>query len=183
MKIDAGRLKNFKLKVIQKKTLRPTKSRIRNSIFDILDSRISFLDCNFFDLFSGTGAVGIEALNRGFKKSYFFETDSDIFAVLKKNLSRLTEKFYFELYFGDNRHTYQKLIPEKQRQPKVVFIDAPFALDIESYWVDLLQKEKTENCFLVVEKDKDLSNLFSHKSITPICLKKYGKIYLHLFQI
>ena len=50
MKIDAGRLKNFKLKVIQKKTLRPTKSRIRNSIFDILDSRISFLDCNFFDL-------------------------------------------------------------------------------------------------------------------------------------
>ncbi len=183
MKIDAGILRNFKFKVIQEKGLRPTKSRIRNSIFDVLYSRISFADYSFFDLFAGTGAVGIEALNRGFKKSFFFESNPAVFSSLKKKLTRLPETLDFELYFGDNFSSFQKFNLNKKKTPKVFFIDAPFLMDLEQVWLDRLQKEKAYPSFLVIEKDKDLNCLFTHKNITPICLKKYGKIYLHFLKL
>ena len=132
----------------------------------------------FFDLFAGTGAVGIEALNRGFEKSFFFENDTQIFSALKENLAKLPKTLNFELYFGNNLSSFQNL--KFNKIPKIFFIDAPFHLDLELDWLGRLQKEK--DCFLIIEKDKDLSHLFAQKFITPIWLKKYGKIYLHFFQ-
>lgn len=73
MLIEGGLLKKFSVSVIEAKGLRPTKSRIRKSIFDILASRFFFSNYYFFDLFAGSGAVGIEALNRGFKKAFFLK--------------------------------------------------------------------------------------------------------------
>ncbi len=178
MKIDSGLLRNFKIRVGPKNKIRPTKSRIRNSLFDVLNSRICFTDHLFFDLFAGTGAVGIEALNRGFKKSFFFESDAQIFSILKNTLAKLPKTLDFEFYFGNNLSSFQNL--KYNKIPKVFFIDAPFNLDLELDWLDKLQKEK--DCFLVIEKNKDLSHLFTHKFITPICLKKYGAIYLHFLQ-
>ena len=177
MKIDSGILRNFKFDVLQKSELRPTKSRIRNSIFDVLYSKISFSDYYFFDLFAGTGAVGIEALNRGFKKSFFFESNPEIFTSLKKTLSRLPQKLDFEFYLGNSLSSFQKLSLSQRQTPKVFFMDAPFHLNLESNWVDFIQKEL--DCFLIIERNKDLSDLLEHKKITPICLKKYGKVYLH----
>ena len=70
MRITAGSLKgrriNFrKAQKADKKesTLRPTSSKVRESIFNIIGALIS--DAQFIDLYAGTGAVGIEALSRG----------------------------------------------------------------------------------------------------------------------
>ena len=100
------------------------------------------------------------------------------FLPLKENLAKLPKTLNFELYFGNNLSSFQNL--KFNKIPKIFFIDAPFHLDLELDWLGRLQKEK--DCFLIIEKDKDLSHLFAQKFITPIWLKKYGKIYLHFFQ-
>lgn len=80
MRITAGNLKgrriNFrKVQKAAKKelALRPTSSKVRESIFNIIGALIS--DSQFVDLYAGTGAVGIEALSRGASAVFFVEAD------------------------------------------------------------------------------------------------------------
>ena len=87
----------------------------------------------------------------------------------------------FELYFGDNFSSFQKLALNKKKTPKVFFVDAPFHLNLEQSWMDFFQKEK--DYLLVIERNKDLSKLFTQQNIALICLKKYGRIYLHFLQV
>lgn len=53
--------------------LRPTSSKVRESVFNIL--RESIEDAVFADLYAGTGAVGMEAMSRGARTVYFVEAD------------------------------------------------------------------------------------------------------------
>ena len=50
---------------------RPTSDRIKETLFNMISGDIQ--GCVFVDVFSGSGAIGIEALSRGAKKAYFFE--------------------------------------------------------------------------------------------------------------
>ena len=50
---------------------RPTTDRIKETLFNILQPEL--LDCRFLDLFSGSGAIGIEALSRGAAQAVFVE--------------------------------------------------------------------------------------------------------------
>lgn len=56
---------------IKGKQLRPTSSKVREALFDILRGKID--DALFVDLYAGTGTVGLEALSRGAKKTVFVE--------------------------------------------------------------------------------------------------------------
>lgn len=55
----------------RQKTLRPTTGKVREALFDILRGRIE--DTRFLDLYAGTGAVGIAALEEGAAEVYFVE--------------------------------------------------------------------------------------------------------------
>lgn len=95
MKIIGGELKGKKLVPISGETTRPTLSKTRESIFNILLHAIwpkifpdtSFKEANVLDVFAGTGALGIEALSRGAQKATFIENDPDAFLKLQKNIS------------------------------------------------------------------------------------------------
>jgi len=80
MRISAGNLKGRKIgskselrRVTRHGILRPTSSKVRESIFNIIGERIE--EAQFIDLYAGTGAVGIEALSRGAEKAFFVEAD------------------------------------------------------------------------------------------------------------
>jgi len=66
--------------------IRPTASRIRQAIFDILGD-IGGL--RFCDLYAGSGAIGIEALSRGADYVEFVEADKRASASIVKNLQNL----------------------------------------------------------------------------------------------
>jgi 16S rRNA (guanine966-N2)-methyltransferase len=70
-----GRRIGFKKSFSQKDRdgeLRPTSSKVREAVFDILCDRIS--GSSFLDIYAGTGAVGIEALSRGAARVVFVES-------------------------------------------------------------------------------------------------------------
>jgi 16S rRNA (guanine(966)-N(2))-methyltransferase RsmD len=85
MRISAGKLKGRK--IASKKArhrLRPTSSKVRESIFNIIGSRIE--DSIFADLYAGTGAIGIEAISRGSQLVYFIEADRKRAEQIQKTL-------------------------------------------------------------------------------------------------
>ena len=66
--------------------VRPTGSRVRGSLFDILSARI--VDETVLDLCAGTGSLGIEALSRGARCCLFVDRDRRAVRTIKDNLDR-----------------------------------------------------------------------------------------------
>lgn len=71
MRVIAGKARRLNLKTIPGNETRPTTDRIKETLFNILQPEIP--GCRFLDLFSGSGAIGIEALSRGAEHAVFVE--------------------------------------------------------------------------------------------------------------
>ncbi len=69
MRVIAGKARRLNLKTVPGMDTRPTTDRIKETLFNILQPEL--LDCRFLDLFSGSGAIGIEALSSGAEYAVF----------------------------------------------------------------------------------------------------------------
>jgi N6-adenine-specific methylase len=88
MRIIAGEKRGKKLVTITGDTIRPTADKIKGAIFNSLQNEIREAAV-FVDLFSGTGAMGLEALSRGVALGYFFDCSSESIKTTKKNIDLL----------------------------------------------------------------------------------------------
>ncbi|OBF34271.1 16S rRNA (guanine(966)-N(2))-methyltransferase RsmD [Mycobacterium sp. ACS1612] len=68
---------------------RPTTDRVRESLFNVLTSRIDFSGAAVLDLYAGSGALGLEALSRGAASAVFVESDARAAAVIAANIAAL----------------------------------------------------------------------------------------------
>lgn len=87
MKILTGEMKGRTILFRPNPHLRPTADKVRKAIFDILQGELQ--DRKVLDLFSGTGALGIEAISNGAAKAVFVEVDAFQAGQIQKNLERL----------------------------------------------------------------------------------------------
>lgn len=86
MRVIAGSLKGRRLTSPSWIGLRPTSDRLRETLFNVLASRIG--GAHVLDGYAGTGAVGIEALSRGAASVTFVERDRRAQALVAENLAR-----------------------------------------------------------------------------------------------
>jgi 16S rRNA (guanine966-N2)-methyltransferase len=87
MRIIAGEFRGRKLLPPDGEVTRPITDRVKQSLFDILSPRLE--GSVVWDLFAGTGSMGLESLSRGARKSVFFEADRNAVARLRKNIAAL----------------------------------------------------------------------------------------------
>lgn len=91
MRIIAGEFRSRRLQSLPGMDVRPTSDRLRETLFDVIQS--GDLDrlrgTNWLDLYAGTGAVGLEALSRGAAHVTFVESARSAAAVIQKNLASL----------------------------------------------------------------------------------------------
>lgn len=88
MRIVAGKFRGRQLLSPTDATIRPTADRVRESIFNILTSRIGpRLDgLKVLDLFAGTGALGLEALSRGAAQLVFVDTGAESRGIIRDHI-------------------------------------------------------------------------------------------------
>ena len=90
MRIIAGDWRGRKLVSPQGNLTRPTADRTRETLFNMLASRVgSFEGLSVVDLFAGSGALGLEALSRGAEQCLFVEQDSEATAAIRRNIDTL----------------------------------------------------------------------------------------------
>jgi 16S rRNA (guanine(966)-N(2))-methyltransferase RsmD len=87
MRIIAGEFRSRRLKSLPGAATRPTPDRLRETLFDILQTQIG--DATFLDAYAGTGAVGIEALSRGASHVWLLEKNRAALEVIRDNLESL----------------------------------------------------------------------------------------------
>jgi 16S rRNA (guanine966-N2)-methyltransferase len=90
MRIVGGKFRGRPIGSPEGQGIRPTSDRVRESIFDILTSRLGadFGEPHVLDLFAGTGAMGIEAISRGAKGCVFIDSGIEARALLRENVER-----------------------------------------------------------------------------------------------
>lgn len=89
MRIVGGRLRGRALASPEHDGTRPTSDRVRESLFNILSHGVADFEmqgARVIDLFSGTGALGIEALSRGAAFCLFVETGAEARALVRRNV-------------------------------------------------------------------------------------------------
>ena len=69
--------------------VRPTKDRVKASVFSALDARGLLDDAVVLDVFAGCGALGLEALSRGAAQASFTDTDRLAIAAVRENVAAL----------------------------------------------------------------------------------------------
>ncbi len=177
MRIIAGKARATKLFTLEGIETRPTLDRVKESFFNIIQNEIT--DSIFLDLFSGSGAIGLEAVSRGAKKAILCEKSPKAISIIKKNI----EKTHFEdniiLYEDD----YEDFILSKLKEkPDIIYIDPPYKTNYAITAIKLLQKKKLlKQSTIIIETDREneiLSELQDLDMIEMQRNKKYGRVNL-----
>lgn len=152
MIITGGKYKGRKILAPDEKITRPTLSKVRQGVFNVLYSEIGdFQDKTFLDLFGGSGIMGLEALSRGFKSVSVIEKNPKIANVLKKNYGTLGLKP--DLKIGDSL----KLLEKLDRNFDVIYIDPPYYSGIYETLFKKLRDLDFQPQIIIAEHDEPLN--------------------------
>jgi 16S rRNA (guanine966-N2)-methyltransferase len=89
--IIAGLKKGLKLEIPPPALVRPTAAMVREAVFSMISGRVE--GARVLDLFSGSGAMGLEAASRGAASVVMCDRDAEVLKVLRKNAARFGEGF------------------------------------------------------------------------------------------
>lgn len=124
MRIISGSARGRTLETLPGLDTRPTLDRVRESVFGSLQFGIP--GCTFLDLFSGSGAMGLEAASRGARHVICNDASPAAAAVIKKNVVSLRLQEYVSVRQSD----YVALIDELAKGTErfdYVYLDPPYA--------------------------------------------------------
>ena len=176
MRIIGGKARGTKLYSLEGENTRPTLDRVKESLFNIIQNDIQ--DSVFLDLFSGSGAIGLEAISRGAKKAILCDKSKEAIKIIQKNVAKTKFEKQVEIYCTD----FEKWIKEKQGiSLDIVYIDPPYQTDYVYKAVNLLIEEKliNEKSLIIIETDrKEILEDIENLPITKIDERKYGRAQL-----
>lgn len=146
---------------------RPTTDRIKETLFNMLQPYLA--DAVFFDLYSGSGGIGIEALSRGAGHAYFVENNKNAIACITENLQFT--------HFADRATVLKQDVLSalpgiREREADVIFMDPPYDREYERQVLQVLNglPYVTERTLIVIEAS--LESDFSYLGPLGFCITK-----------
>ena len=159
MRVIAGTAKRIQLQTIEGMETRPTTDRIKETLFNIIAPNIS--GCYFLDLFSGSGAIGIEALSRGAKGVTFVEKNAKAIACIEANLDKTHLEEMAEVVHTDVLHAIREL--SNHEKFDYIYIDPPYHQMFEKEVLEEIRRfdilEDTGVIIIEAGKETDFSYL------------------------
>lgn len=177
MRIISGSLKGRKINPPANSKARPTTDFAKEGLFSALEARMDFHQAVVFDLFCGTGNIGLECLSRGAEHVYGI----DISTVSQHFLNGIIRDWQLTERYTFIRADVWRILKNLTVKADLIFADPPFTLKDYTAIPMAVQEHALLNPggLLIVEHPKtvDLSHLpnFDHE-------KTYGSIHFSFFQ-
>jgi 16S rRNA (guanine966-N2)-methyltransferase len=131
LRVIAGKAKGRKIKTVEGDTTRPITDRAKESLFNVLAGDV--IDSNWWDLFAGTGAVGIEALSRGATSVRFSDMNKEPIEIIKFNVEHCGFAGQSEIRRAD---AFAYLAAQPDRKFEYVYIAPP---QYKEMWIKALE--------------------------------------------
>ena len=176
MRVISGKYKGKKLNSPKTEHVRPTADKVKQAFFTKYQFEIN--NAVFLDLFSGSGAIGIEALSRNCKFVTFVDNDTTSIQLLKSNLNFIKEKNYKIV----NSNSLSFLDSVKNEKFNFIFIDPPYQSNLYSTCLQKIHENQllAENGVICLETNLDFVLECPYFSL--IDEKKYGNTKLYYLQ-
>ena len=180
MRVIAGKARHIQLKTIDGMDTRPTTDRIKETLFNMINNDI--YDANFLDLYSGSGAIGIEALSRGAKKATLVEMNRDAVCCIKDNLNKTK--------LSDNAIVYQcdvldaiKRLDNAGEPFDIIFMDPPYNNQYEKKVLEALKDTKLVDQYTMIIVEASLETEFDYLEELgyKVYKRKEYKTNVHMF--
>lgn len=132
---------------------RPTTSRVKEFLFEILGDRV--IDASVLDLFSGTGSLGIECLSRGARSITFVEQSKPHLRILKQNLINCGFSGKGRTQLGDVFQTLPKF-RKRGLTFDLILADPPFKESLKGRIIHSVAENRilTNDGYLIIEHDR-----------------------------
>lgn len=176
MRVISGTAKGISLESLEGTKTRPTLDRVKEALFNILQNDIR--DANVLDLFSGSGALGIEALSRGAKFCVMADKSGDAIKIINKNLQKTKLEENAKIIKND----YIKTLESLNQKFDLIFIDPPYAENIAVNAINHITRLNllSDDGIIILETDeeeRELENL-QKTNVNVYDLRKYGRVKL-----
>ena len=178
MRVIAGEVKSLPLKAPKGYDIRPTTDRIKETLFNMLSPDLP--GAVFLDLFSGSGAIGIEALSRGAKKAYFVDNAKPALDCIRQNLA-FTKLADRAIVIRQDALSALNGISESQID--VIFMDPPYNCGHEKNALTVLSGKSyvTKHSLIVVEAALDTEFAYLKELGFSLRREKRYKTNKHVF--
>lgn len=177
MRVISGSARSLRLKTIEGNGTRPTTDRIKETLFNMINDRM--YDCRFLDLFSGSGAIGIEALSRGAREGVFVENNKKAVSCIKENL-KFTKLIDRAQIIERNA---ESAVAGLSGRFDVIFMDPPYDNEYEKKMLELISKSDIadRDTLIIVEASLDTKMDYLNEYGYDIVKEKTYKTNKHIF--
>lgn len=182
MRISGGIIKGRKIKTRKafsgRGELRPTSSKVRQAIFNILQDKIT--DALFLDLYAGTGAVGLEALSRGAKMVFFVDENPLRIESIKKIVEDLGFKDRVFIFKDDAL----RFLKRTDKVFDIIFVDPPYESEDLDLVIPLVSEKGLlkERGLLIAEHSSKKRLMDCYRSLRLVKTYIYGDTALSLYK-
>jgi len=126
VRVIAGRFRSRRLKTVEGRGTRPTSDRLKETLFNLLQSGLA--DCCFLDCFAGCGSIGVEALSRGARLAVFVESSARASRVIQSNLALLgLSTSPCQRLLTMKTDSAFRILEESATQFDIIFLDPPYS--------------------------------------------------------
>ena len=180
LRIIGGKWKRTRLTFPVLEGVRPTPSRVRETLFNWLTFDINGSHC--LDLFSGSGALGLEALSRGAAQAWFVDLSPEICQSLKQHINKLEANASVIQASAIDTSNYAKQVNHK---PDIIFCDPPFNKNLVPDVIQGLEKTDwlTQGTQIYIETEARLNDLTTPDSWELLREKKAGDVIYRLYEV
>ena len=171
MRIIAGTARGRRIEAPDGKETRPTLDRVRENLFNILQTRIQ--SSVVLDLFAGSGALSLEALSRGAERAVMCDLDRNAHRTEKHNAELLGFSDRTEMMCCDWKTAARKL-KEREEKFDLVFLDPPYRMtDLREVFESI--EALLEEDALVIRPERALSERMNENGASAVCLSISGR--------
>jgi 16S rRNA (guanine966-N2)-methyltransferase len=155
MRIITGKYKGRLLSSLRDNSVRPATDRVKGTIFNMLQNRLSLTDIHVLDLFAGSGSLGFEALSRGAANVVFVDENRNVLDMLLSNAEKLDCSESCYILQADAL----SFIGQSNDKFDLIFADPPYVYTETPRLPDLIFRQKLlkSEGFLIIEHEKQTS--------------------------
>ncbi len=125
MRVIAGLYKGRTLTTVSDLSVRPATDRVKQTLFDVLSTRLDLDGASVLDLFAGSGALGIEALSRGAARVVFVENNRHAVEHIVQNARKVGCEDAIEVEITDS----MDYLESAKETYDLIFADPPYEFE------------------------------------------------------